>query len=375
MKNCCKSVWSLSSTTSRLFLLGLLVHGTQAQPFDGCATDEYYSSLPSDASTWTKEQLSELLNSTHRKVLPVQQEGEDDVYRALIDLYPGDEANETVQLAFRNISFPIYPFGNSQTWVRANLWPETRMTQDILDSGKTDIHSNVPADATVFASKKGLFFGECGLFNKNQTCQPLPETDLTQTDGKIWQSPEEHRGMHARQILYMATRYFAASKSASLELADCPHFQAVNVYGYLSILLEWHNSYPVTTEEQDRNNRICERWQGNRNPYVDYPELVEQIYGEPDTIEKGTYSYSKCFNAQGKVETMSPTASPNACQDVEPGDLQIIMSNAEGQDQLAFFTLDNIPSAVGTIYVTDRPWDGTTLLDNGEGTLQVREND
>jgi hypothetical protein len=235
----------------------------------------------------------------------------------------------------------------------------------------------------VFADKGRLFYGECGLFEAEDMCQPLPETDLTMTDGKIWQSPEVNRGAHARSILYMATRYYnisdsttsterAAAATSSLELADCPPFASADVFGYLSILLEWHASYPATDVEIQRNSRMCERWQGNRNPFVDYPELASAVFGQPDTIKSGYRQYETCFvGGSNAVETLSPTATPNACQSLQAGDIQIIMANSDDPNQIAFFTLDEIPAAVGSIYVTDRPWDGSQLLDNGEGTVSV----
>lgn len=42
-------------------------------------------------------------------------------------------------------------------------------------------------------------------------------------------------------------------------------------------LLYWHKLAEVSAEERDRNNRIFE-YQGNRNPFVDKPELVTQVW-------------------------------------------------------------------------------------------------
>lgn len=38
----------------------------------------------------------------------------------------------------------------------------------------------------------------------------------------------------------------------------------------------WHNEDPVDDEERSRNREI-EKYQNNANPFIDNPELVDQI--------------------------------------------------------------------------------------------------
>ena len=52
----------------------------------------------------------------------------------------------------------------------------------------------------------------------------------------------------------------------------------INEMGKLSTLLKWHLEDPVDDFERNRNEVIFS-YQGNRNPYIDYPEFVEMIYG------------------------------------------------------------------------------------------------
>ena len=51
----------------------------------------------------------------------------------------------------------------------------------------------------------------------------------------------------------------------------------LSAYGK-AILLKWHRQDPVSQKEIDRNNGV-ESVQGNRNPFVDYPCLVEYLWG------------------------------------------------------------------------------------------------
>ena len=61
------------------------------------------------------------------------------------------------------------------------------------------------------------------------------------------------------------------------------HYGPENNYGLtpygVAMLIKWHRQDPVSQKEIDRNNAI-QLTQGNRNPFIDYPYLVEYIWGE-----------------------------------------------------------------------------------------------
>ena len=48
------------------------------------------------------------------------------------------------------------------------------------------------------------------------------------------------------------------------------------------MFLKWHALDPVDNFERNRNNVIYNA-QGNRNPFIDHPELVEICFGAPKT--------------------------------------------------------------------------------------------
>ena len=47
---------------------------------------------------------------------------------------------------------------------------------------------------------------------------------------------------------------------------------------FLNMLLNWHTNDPVSQMEIDRND-AAHSYQGNRNPFIDHPELVNAIWG------------------------------------------------------------------------------------------------
>ena len=60
-------------------------------------------------------------------------------------------------------------------------------------------------------------------------------------------------------------------------IEDIQNDETATSMGRLSALKTWHNEDPVDDFELQRNNRIYE-YQGNRNPYIDYPDLVNKLF-------------------------------------------------------------------------------------------------
>ena len=77
-------------------------------------------------------------------------------------------------------------------------------------------------------------------------------------------------------ILYFATRYENEVGSWTYTMFNGTSNQVFTTTS-LNILITWHNNDPVSNREIVRNNAIYNR-QGNRNPFIDRPEYVCQIW-------------------------------------------------------------------------------------------------
>jgi endonuclease I len=150
--------------------------------------------------------------------------------------------------------------GTDCTWNREHVWPQSRLGvrvgygEDDFPSKATDMHNLKPAEPDENAYRSNHYFDS---LVSNDTYEPNDNV----------------KGDIARIILYMATMY------PDLTLNDDPTTNSsFKTMGTLSVLLEWHELDPVDDFERNRNDVIFS-YQGNRNPFIDYPEFVELIWG------------------------------------------------------------------------------------------------
>jgi len=76
---------------------------------------------------------------------------------------------------------------------------------------------------------------------------------------------ENVRGDVARAMFYMAYQY----QEQGLKLFEKQS----------KLLIQWHKADPPSKEET-RRNRVIEGIQGNRNPFIDQPDLLQQLYNK-----------------------------------------------------------------------------------------------
>ena len=136
---------------------------------------------------------------------------------------------------------------------------------------KSDIFILRPCHQSANSARSNYPFGEVndasaqwfGIVGNNYTTQgniPSNHENWSEKTGATWEPREQYKGDIARSVFYFYTMY----PDVAGELSDV---------GNPNTLYQWHLDDPVDAEEQDRNDKV-ESQQGNRNPYVDYPDLV-----------------------------------------------------------------------------------------------------
>ena len=170
----------------------------------------------------------------------------------IILLYPGDNG-ESVPTGYSSSI-------NGYYWNREHVWPQSRLGANVsytndFPSKATDMHNLKPADPGENSSRSNDYFD---YFSTSDTYEPNDNV----------------KGDIARILFYMATKYF------DLTLNDDVNSPSGDkTMGILSVLLEWNELDPVDDFERNRNDVIYS-YQGNRNPFIDYPEFATLIWGE-----------------------------------------------------------------------------------------------
>ncbi|MGO4904326.1 endonuclease [Flavobacterium sp. W20_MBD1_R3] len=94
--------------------------------------------------------------------------------------------------------------------------------------------------------------------------------------GPVFEPIDEFKGDIARMYFYFATRYENTVAGYNYPMFN-NSTNKVFTTAFLNQLLVWHNQDPVSTREVARNNAIYAR-QNNRNPYIDNPSYVTEIW-------------------------------------------------------------------------------------------------
>ena len=140
---------------------------------------------------------------------------------------------------------------------------------------------------------------DCGSKYSNVSGN-LRGTSLNLGTGTVFEPQDCDKGDIARAIFYMVARYNYYSGSDSdgidsnnpnLVLVDNTTSWSSSGYtsttsnpgkqGILRDLLAWNRLDPPDEWEIHRNNLVYKNFSNNRNPFIDYPEWAEYIWGKP----------------------------------------------------------------------------------------------
>ena len=158
--------------------------------------------------------------------------------------------------------------------------PLTRFKYD----GSYDLHHLTPSDADANMAKSNY---PLGVVDSPSFDNGVTKVGTGQANGRatnLFEPADEYKGDFARMYLYFVTCYQDYSwKSSALSMFAQNSYPTLNTYGQ-SLLLKWHRQDPVSQKEIDRNNAVYS-FQGNRNPFIDYPNMVEYIWGDSTNYE------------------------------------------------------------------------------------------
>ena len=149
---------------------------------------------------------------------------------------------------------------------------------------RSDVHHLIPTDGYVNNQRSSFPHGKVKTASWTSTngSKKGSSDPATGYSGTVFEPIDEFKGDFARMYFYMATRYESkiaswANNGSAGEILAGNTYPAYKTWFY-TLLLQWNSADPVSTKEINRNNVIY-TFQKNRNPFIDYPNLAEFIWG------------------------------------------------------------------------------------------------
>lgn len=193
----------------------------------------------------------------------------------------------------------------------------------------TDVHHLMAADDWVNSYlHSNYFYGNVETVSKYGQEERATEankmgtsvhSEVTATN--IFEPLDQHKGDIARAIFYMCAMYNSYDGSTpsgydpNLALSNNPTdigystigstIDSPATYGILQDLLEWNKLDPVDEFEIHRNNLIFNNYQFNRNPFVDFPEWADLIWGDKNSAGNYAKPDSDAINDKNSIVSIS----------------------------------------------------------------------
>lgn len=243
------------------------------------------------------------------------------------------------------------------TWNREHTWPQSKGADKSIPMGH-DMQSVRPTHTSVNSSRGNDAYGESGAYY---------DPDEVSISNSYYKTTNmgSYRGDAARVILYDYIVYGEAgghkNKLYNGNAQLLSKFGSAGVFESAAVLLKWHMNDPVSLTEMVRNDG-AQTYQGNRNPFIDYPELAIQVLKNASGVK--TYA----------VTTTGTSMWPNYTLTLNSGFVAYLGTPSNRPQQVtvtgATYTYDSttgrliIKSVTGAVSITTT----TTAMENIQTT-------
>lgn len=165
---------------------------------------------------------------------------------------------------------------------REHLWPKSWFGGFDEGAGaQTDLWELYPSDGYVNGLRGNLPLGpvtcdeDASYISSNGSkigpCDPAFATGDYQ--GKCFEPADNLKGDFARSYFYLSVTYWKKWSCCDVDAVDKASIKPWSE----TVLRGWHKLDPVNDYERKKNEIIFEKYQHNRNPFVDHPEWVDRI--------------------------------------------------------------------------------------------------
>lgn len=280
---------------------------------DGTTVDTYYtgdysfdalSALSGDALL---QSLRTLMKSTH-----TYQTSYDECRDLAVKTDCENGTGNTITLLYSSFvtDFQGYINNTKKGWNREHVWPKSLGGFNTSGAG-ADLHHIRPTDSSLNGTRGNDFYGYATGSIKEMYGTVVTENAHGGKKGGGYMEPLDNvKGDVARICLYVWARYGG-------DLTKCSSI--TNVFQSIDVLLEWHEMDPVDTWEMGRNE-VVYAIQGNRNVFIDYPELAWLVFDREIPADIATPSGSTVSCEHANVEHRN-AKDPTCTEEGHTGDV------------------------------------------------------
>lgn len=146
-----------------------------------------------------------------------------------------------------------------------------------------DLNHLYPSEMTANSAKSNFPLGTVDMtqtvkFDNGVSKVGYPVTGQGGGCKSVFEPADEYKGDFARTYFYMVTTYQNLTWNKSYMYMLQQNTYPTLTGWAINLLLQWHRQDPVSDKETMRNDAVY-GIQNNRNPFIDYPELAEHIWG------------------------------------------------------------------------------------------------
>ena len=154
-----------------------------------------------------------------------------------------------------------------------------------------DLHHLNPSDQNANSRKSNYPLGELTSVSWDNGVTFVGKANIDGSSQNAYEPCDEYKGDFARTFMYMFTCYQDLTWEYTWMNYENSTYPTLKPWA-VELLLKWHKQDPVSEKEVNRNNAVY-AVQGNRNPYIDYPQLADYVWGD---------SINYTFHLNGDVE-------------------------------------------------------------------------
>lgn len=174
-----------------------------------------------------------------------------------------------------------------------------------------DLYNLMPCKKEINTTKNNFPMGKVVSGDKGNGWTKVGEG----TDGKkYWEPADPWKGDFARGYMYMATAYqdYNWKGTQALQILQQGDYPTLKEWAY-KLYIQWAKADKPDAVEIKRNNDVA-KIQGNRNPYVDFPNLMEYVWGDSTNIafNPETTVKSSSYVNGGGGGSIDPDPNPDA---------------------------------------------------------------